>query len=134
MCDREGEAIEQAVNKQDNVDRWAKKDVVVTTGLFGRATPTSTDTDMTNKKESPMAGQEEGALNGGEVEFTKVTISMPKTMHEELRRRARRRGISVTELMRRAVALDAVVFDPNHPDRKIILKDENDTERILQPI
>ena len=68
-----------------------------------------------------------------EVEFTKVTIAMPKWMHEELRQRARRRGISVTELMRRAVALDAVVFDPKHPDREVVLR-ENSTERILQPL
>jgi hypothetical protein len=69
------------------------------------------------------------------VEFTKVTISMPRWMHEDLRRRARRRGISVTELMRRAVALDAVIFDPAHPTREIILRDgDGSTERILQPL
>jgi Ribbon-helix-helix protein, copG family len=71
----------------------------------------------------------------GDVEFTKVTISMPRWMHDDLRRRARRRGISVTELMRRAVALDAVVFDPAHPTREIVLRDgDGSTERILQPL
>jgi hypothetical protein len=70
-----------------------------------------------------------------DVEFTKVTISMPRWMHDDLRRRARRRGISVTELMRRAVALDAVVFDPAHPTREIVLRDgDGSTERILQPL
>lgn len=70
-----------------------------------------------------------------EVEFTKVTISMPKSMHEDLRRRARRRGISVTELMRRAVALDGVVFDPNHPHREVVLRDtETAKEKVLQPL
>lgn len=63
-------------------------------------------------------------------EFTKVTIAMPKSMHEALRQRARQRGITVTELMRRAVALDRVVFDPNHPEREVILR-EGDTERTL---
>jgi Ribbon-helix-helix protein, copG family len=70
-----------------------------------------------------------------DVEFTKVTISMPRWMHEDLRRRARRRGISVTELMRRAVALDAVVFDPDYPTREIVLRDgDAATERILHPL
>jgi hypothetical protein len=70
-----------------------------------------------------------------DVEFTKVTISMPRWMHDDLRRRARRRGISVTELMRRAVALDAVVFDPDHPTREIVLRDgDGSPERILQPL
>lgn len=68
-----------------------------------------------------------------DTEFTKITIAMPKWMHNELRQRARRRGISVTELMRRAVALDAVVFDPEHPKREVILR-EDSTERILLPI
>ena len=46
-----------------------------------------------------------------------------------------RRGISVTELMRRAVALDAVVFDPDHPTREIVLRDgDAATERILHPL
>ena len=77
-------------------------------------------------------GDEDG---DADVEFTKVTISMPRWMHEDLRRRARRRGISVTELMRRAVALDAVVFDPDHPTREIVLRDgDTATERILHPL
>lgn len=67
------------------------------------------------------------------VEFTKVTISMPVTMHSELRRRARARGISVTELMRRAVALDKLVFDPANPDQEVVLRDKSTShEKVLQ--
>ena len=80
-------------------------------------------------------GKREQPDPDADVEFTKVTISMPRWMHEDLRRRARRRGISVTELMRRAVALDAVVFDPDHPTREIVLRDgDAATERILHPL
>ena len=63
------------------------------------------------------------------------TIALRDPDLQRLVQRARRRGISVTELMRRAVALDAVVFDPDHPTREIVLRDgDAATERILHPL
>src|SRR5688572_8257650 len=84
---------------------------------------------------STAMGERRQDNHDADVEFTKVTISMPRWMHDDLRKRARRRGISVTELMRRAVALDAVVFDPAHPTREIVLRDgDGSPDRILQPL
>ena len=38
----------------------------------------------------------------------------------------------MTKLMRRAVALDQLVFDPEHPDREVVLRDwDSDEERVL---
>jgi Ribbon-helix-helix protein, copG family len=54
-------------------------------------------------------------------ELRKVTISMPDWMLEDLRKRARQRGITVTELMRRAVSLERMLF--SDPDQEVILRD-----------
>ena len=45
------------------------------------------------------------------TEIRQVTLTMPAWMLGDLRRRARERGITVTELIRRAVALDKLVHD-----------------------
>ena len=55
--------------------------------------------------------KEQDDLDSASLPMTKVTINMPVVLHNELRKRARNRGISVTELMRRAVALDKLVFE-----------------------
>ncbi|HEX3426277.1 MAG TPA: ribbon-helix-helix domain-containing protein [Acidimicrobiales bacterium] len=59
----------------------------------------------------------------------KVTISMPEEMHAKLRRQARRRGITVTELMRRAVSLYEVLFDD--PQNEVLLKKGDQIGRVI---
>jgi hypothetical protein len=54
-------------------------------------------------------------------ELRKVTISMPDWMLDDLRKRARQRGITVTELMRRAVSLERMLFA--NQDNEVILRD-----------
>jgi Ribbon-helix-helix protein, copG family len=61
------------------------------------------------------------AVEGEPPELRKVTISMPDWMLDDLRKRARQRGITVTELMRRAVSLERMLFT-NH-DNEVILRD-----------
>ena len=53
-------------------------------------------------------------------ELRKVTISMPDWMLEDLRDRARRRGVTVTELIRRAVSLERMLFED--PDSEVLLR------------
>jgi hypothetical protein len=60
--------------------------------------------------------------------MTKVTINMPTQLHEELRQRAHSRGISVTELMRRAVALDKLVFEEH---AEVFLRDPETGQKQL---
>lgn len=55
--------------------------------------------------------------------MTKVTINMPVVMHDEMKARARSRGMSVTELMRRAVALDKLVFEYQERGWELVLRD-----------
>lgn len=55
-----------------------------------------------------------------DLELTKVTISMPKWMLDDLRRRARQRGITVTELIRRGVSLEKMLFED--PQQEVILR------------
>lgn len=65
--------------------------------------------------------------------FETVTITMPVSMHEQMRTRARRWGMSVTEVMGRAVALDEALY--GSPDREIVLRDRQaGTETIVRPI
>ena len=69
---------------------------------------------------------EAGAANAPR-EMTKVTINMPVKLHRELQQRAHQRGISVTELLRRAVALDKLVFEDG---AKVTIK-EDGQEKVL---
>ena len=64
---------------------------------------------------------------GAPREMTKVTINMPVKLHRELQERAHQRGISVTELMRRAVALDKLVFE----DGATVTITEHGKEKVL---
>ena len=50
-----------------------------------------------------------------------MTINMPTELHTELRARATRRGITVTELLRRAVALEGVLFEDG-TDAEVIIR------------
>lgn len=75
---------------------------------------------------------------GGE-ELTTVTIAMPVWMHAEMQVRADWRKLSgVPELIRRALALDALAFghlyDPATPaDRELILRSPGLPDQILSP-
>jgi hypothetical protein len=57
-----------------------------------------------------------------EFELTKITISMPKWMLADLRQRARQRGVTVTELIRRAVSLEKMLFED--PQQEVLLRHE----------
>jgi Ribbon-helix-helix protein, copG family len=61
------------------------------------------------------------AVEEAPPELRKVTISMPEWMLDDLRKRARQRGITVTELMRRAVSLERMLFA--NQDNEVILRD-----------
>lgn len=65
-------------------------------------------------------------------DMTKVTIKMPTWMHDELRQRARRRGISVTELMRRAVALDRLIYDDNDENEIVVRNTRTKQESLVR--
>jgi hypothetical protein len=54
-------------------------------------------------------------------ELRKITITMPAWMLADLRRRARGRGITVTELIRRGVSLERMLFED--PDTEVLLRD-----------
>lgn len=60
--------------------------------------------------------------DGDDLELRKITIAMPTEMLDELRRRARRRGVTVTELIRRAVAVEKMLFDD--ASHEVILRDK----------
>jgi hypothetical protein len=72
---------------------------------------------MTN----PTTEQARAAIEEELPELRKVTISMPDWMLDDLRKRARQRGITVTELMRRAVSLERMLFA--NPENEVILRD-----------
>jgi hypothetical protein len=52
--------------------------------------------------------------DGEESELTQVTVALPQWSVEDLRRRGQQRSMTVTEMVRRAVTLEAVLSeDPN---------------------
>lgn len=65
------------------------------------------------------------------IEMTKVTINMPVTLHAELRERANKRGITVTELMRRAVALDKRIYEAHDTGAEVVIKHPSGKETEL---
>lgn len=58
-----------------------------------------------------------------------VTVTMPDALYDDLKQRARERGITVIELMRRAVALEKVLFED--PDSSVVLKKDGQEYRIV---
>ena len=66
--------------------------------------------------------------------FVDVVITMPTTLHDDLRTRARAWGLAVTELIQRAVELDDALYGPEGSDRVIILREPDGfTERMIWP-
>jgi hypothetical protein len=92
---------------------------------FGAATPgpepERPDTDGRDHMTNPTTEQARAAIEEELPELRKVTISMPAWMLDDLRKRARQRGITVTELMRRAVSLERMLFAD--PENEVILRD-----------
>lgn len=55
--------------------------------------------------------------------YKKLTINLAPEVHEELQRLADERGITITELIKRAVALDKFVWE--NRDAELLLKDKD---------
>lgn len=66
------------------------------------------------------------------MELQKVTIAMPSTLLEDLRVRAQRRGVTVTELMRRAVVVEKLLFDD--PEAEVVLRHPDGREEVIRLI
>lgn len=81
-------------------------------------------TPTTTEPRSSVAGDDEAP------ELRKVTLTMPTWMLEDLRRRARQRGITVTELIRRSVSLERMLFE--NPDNEVVLREPDGKESILR--
>ena len=71
---------------------------------------------------SPSAGDLDG--------LKKVTILMTTSLHQEIKARARKRGVTVTELMRRAVALDAYLDDAVQKGSTVQIRTGDEVERL----
>lgn len=61
--------------------------------------------------------------------YKKLTINMSNEVHAELARLAEERGITITELIKRAVALDKYVWE--HRDAELLLKDGESVRQIV---
>lgn len=66
------------------------------------------------------------------MEMRKVTISMPSTLLDDLRKRASLRGVTVTELMRRAVVIEKLLFDD--PETEVVLRRPGGREEVVRLI
>lgn len=64
-----------------------------------------------------------------QVELKKITISMPDWMLDELRWRARQRGITVTELIRRAVSLEKMLF--KDPESEVVVRNQDTGKEVV---
>ena len=63
------------------------------------------------------------------AEYKKLTINLAPELHEDLQRMAEARGITITELIRRAVALDKFVWE--HRNAELLLKDGDEIRQIV---
>ena len=61
--------------------------------------------------------------------YKKLTINLAPELHEELQRMADERRITITELIRRAVALDKFVWE--HRTAELLLKDGDQIRQIV---
>jgi hypothetical protein len=62
-------------------------------------------------------------------EYKKLTINVAPELHEELQRMADERGITITELIRRAVALDKFIYE--NRDAELLLKEGDKVRQIV---
>lgn len=63
------------------------------------------------------------------AETKKLTINIASDLHGEIQRTAEERGITITELIRRAIALDKFVWD--HRDAELLVKNGEDVRQIV---
>ncbi len=61
--------------------------------------------------------------------YKRLTINVAPELHAQLQDMAAERGITVTELLRRAVAIEKFLYE--HRDEKLLLKDGNETREIV---
>ncbi len=61
--------------------------------------------------------------------YKKLTINVAPDVHAELSRMAEERGITITELFKRAVALDKFVWE--HRDAELLMKDGETVRQIV---
>lgn len=64
-----------------------------------------------------------------EQRYKKLTINVSPEVHEELLRLADERGITITDLIKRAVALDKFVWE--HRDAELLIKDGDTVRQIV---
>jgi hypothetical protein len=63
------------------------------------------------------------------ADYKKLTINLAADLHEDLQRMAQERGINVSELIRRAIALDKFVWE--HREEELLLKNGDTTRQIV---
>jgi len=68
---------------------------------------------------------------GDQSTYKRLTINMSPAVHAELVERSERRGISVTELVRRAVALDLFVQENIEGGSRILVEREGERREIV---
>jgi predicted transcriptional regulator len=64
-----------------------------------------------------------------ESRYKKLTINVSPEVHEELQRLADARGITITELIKRAVALEKFVWE--HREGELLLKEGDRVREIV---
>ena len=64
------------------------------------------------------------------AEFKRLTINLSPELHKELVEMANERGITVTELIRRAIALDKFMWE--HRDADLLLKEGDQVQKIVR--
>lgn len=64
------------------------------------------------------------------ADYKKLTINIAADLHDELQRAAAERGITVTELIRRAIALDKFIHD--NSDSELLLRKGDEVRQIVR--
>jgi len=62
--------------------------------------------------------------------YVKVTVNVAPDLYDDLRSRAAERGLTVSELLRRAVGLYKFMLHDN-PDAEVLIKRGDDVRRVV---
>jgi len=65
------------------------------------------------------------------TDFKRLTINLAPEVHAELTARADRRGITITELIRRAVALDLFIEENSQGNGRILVERDDKLREVV---
>jgi hypothetical protein len=87
------------------------------------------DVDLDASRGTARAGARREEASVADQRYKKLTINLTPEFHEELSALAEERGITITDLIKRAIALDKYVWE--HRNGELLLKEDDTIRQIV---